>query len=47
MSNAEISLWLCVPVYRVGAVTISKWLADKINLRYRIYQENKLRKDNI
>ena len=44
MSNAEISFWLCVPVYLVGALTISNWLADKINLRYRIYQENKLRK---
>ena len=47
MNTLDIYFWLLVPVYLVGALTIANWLSDKVNLRYRVYIENKLRKDNI
>ena len=48
MSKIELSFWLSIPIYLVGALTISNWLASKVNFYYRIYQEKKIReKDNI
>ena len=40
-------LWflLSVPVYIIGAWTLSNWLADNIYVRYRIYKERKWRKN--
>jgi len=40
----EFWFFLSVPVYMIGAWTISNWLTDNIYFRYRLYRENKWRK---
>lgn len=48
MDTWEIYFWLLVPVYIVGALTISNWLANHVDFRYRLLKEKIIRKkDNI
>jgi hypothetical protein len=48
MDTWEIYFWLLVPVYVVGALTISNWLASLLDFRYRLLKEKIIRKkDNI
>ena len=35
---------LSLPIYIIGAWTLAGWLADYTNYYYRLYKENKLRR---
>jgi len=40
----EFWFFLSVPVYMIGAWTISNWMVDNIYFRYRLYRERKWRR---
>ena len=44
MDKLLMLLLLSLPVYIIGAWTIAGWLADHTNYYYRLYQENKIRR---
>ena len=48
MNKLELYFWILVPVYLVGAYTISNWLAQYVNGKLYMYRLKKVRKkDNI
>ncbi len=45
MNNLLVLLLLSLPIYIIGAWTIAGWLADYTNRNYKLYQEEKLRRE--